>query len=299
MSKTWFLRLFSVQICALGCSVQDMAQTWQLDRLRVLATQSEPAEAQPGDTVAFQSLVYQPPGASLEGVVWFGCLGDNATSFGCTIDPELLDGLDEPPSDPSEQIAWFTELQEAGLLGFEPSLPPSWTIPEDALENLNDEDKVEGISAFLNLTAIPTESEDAETVEVAFKRYPISLNPEPNQNPMLSHFLINGTEYNIDETPRVSVGGTLKLDVAFEDGAIQEYTYTNPNTGESESRTESPYLSWYTETGTFDNFVSLIPYTSVEWTAPDTPTRSHIIVTVRDRRGGMDWIQFDITVEGE
>ena len=299
MNKTCFVFLFSFQICASGCSVQDMAQAWQLYRLRVLATQSQPAEAQPGDTVAFESLVYQPPGSSLEGVVWFGCLGDNATSFGCTIDPALLDGLDEPPSDPSEQITWFTELQEAGLLGFEPALPPSWTIPEDALDSLSDEDKVEGISAFINLTAIPTESEDDADIEVAFKRYPVSLNPEPNQNPILSHFLINGTEYSLDETPRVSTGGTLELDIAFEEGSIEEYTYTNPNTGESELRTETPYLSWYTEKGQFDNFVSLLPYTSVEWTAPNTPTRSTIIVTVRDRRGGMDWLQFDIAVEGE
>ena len=91
----------------------------------------------------------------------------------------------------------------------------------------------------------------------------------------------------------------MELNIAFEEGSIEEYTYINPNTGESELRTETPYLSWYTEEGAFDNFVSLLPYTSVEWTAPNTPTRSTIIVTVRDRRGGMDWIQFDIAVEGE
>ena len=62
---------------------------WQLDRLRVLATQATPAEAAPGETVAFESLVYQPDGESLEGVVWFGCLNESATSFGCTIDPEV------------------------------------------------------------------------------------------------------------------------------------------------------------------------------------------------------------------
>ena len=132
-------------------------------------------------------MIYQPPDESLEGVVWFGCLNESATSFGCTVDPDLLDGLSEPPTDPSEQLAWFTELQEAGLLGFEPALPPTWTILEEALDTLEEADKVEGVSAFLNLTVIPTEAENDEDIEVAFKRYPISLNPEPNENPLLSH----------------------------------------------------------------------------------------------------------------
>ena len=300
--KNQYTLISIICVATSGCSVQDMAQTWQLDRLRVLATQSTPAEASPGDSVEFQSLIYQPPGESLEGVVWFGCLNESATSFGCTIDPDLLDGLSEPPTDPSEQFEWFTELQEAGLLGFEPALPPSWNIPTDALDTLDEADKVEGVSAFLNLTVIPAgadESDNNEDIEIAFKRYPISLNPEPNENPLLSHFLVNGTEYSVDEVPKIIVGGTLEFDVAFEDGSVQEYTYTNPDTGVSEVRTETPYLSWYTETGRFSNTVSLLPYTSIEWTAPDTPTRSEIIVTVRDRRGGMDWIQFDVIVEAE
>ena len=292
--------LFSlVYLTTTACSVQQMAQAWQLDRLRVLATQSTPAEASPGDTVAFESLIYQPRGESLEGVVWFGCLNESATSFGCTVDPELLDGLSEPPTDPIEQLAWFTELQEAGLLGFEPALPPSWTIPSDALDTLEDADKTEGVSAFLNLTAIPTDAENDEDIEVAFKRYPISLNPEPNENPLLSYLLVNGTEYSPDEVPKITVGGTLEFDVEFEAGSVQEYTYINPDTGVSEIRTETPYLSWYAESGRFSNTVSLLPYTSVEWTAPAIPTRSEVIVTVRDRRGGMDWIRFDVVVEAE
>ena len=242
--KNRYALLPMVYLITTGCSVQEMAQSWQLDRLRVLATQSTPAEAAPGDTVEFQSLIYQPADQSLEGVVWFGCLNESATSFGCTVDPNLLDGLSEPPTDPNEQLAWFTELQEAGLLGFEPVLPPSWTIPEEALDTLEEADRVEGISAFLNLTVIPTEAENDEDIEVAFKRYPISLNPEPNENPLLSHLLVNGTEYSAGEVPRITVGGTLEFDVAFEDGAVQEYTYTNPDTGVSEIRTETPYFSW-------------------------------------------------------
>ena len=282
-----------------GCAVQEMAQAWQLDRLRILATKASPAEAAPGETVSFESLIYQPANESLEGVVWFGCLANEATSFGCTVDPALVEGLNEPPTDPAEQMEWFTTLQEAGLLGFEPALPPSWTIPEDGLDGLEDADKIEGRSAFLNLTAFPSETENETDVEVAFKRYPVSLNPTPNQNPLLAQIVINEEEYNEEEIPTVGVGETITLDVRFEDGSVEEYTYTNPDTGVTETRTETPYLSWYTEAGTFSNTVSLLPYTSVEWTAPDTATETELIVTVRDRRGGMDWIRFDIIVEAQ
>ena len=288
-----FLPLFT------GCAALEMAQTWQLDRLRVLATKSVPAEPQPGETVLLESLTYAPSGESVDAVIWFGCLADNATAFGCTIDGTILEQINTPPEDPADQLEWFATLQEAGLLGVEPALPPTWTIPETALDGLEEADKVEGLSAYMNLTALPTDPEDDADVEILYKRLPISLNPEPNQNPDIAHLLVNGTEYSAGEVPRIQQGQTLDFDIQFADGAVEEYTYTNPDTSESEQRTETPYLSWYAESGTFNSFVSLLPYTEVTWTAPEYATRSEIIVTVRDRRGGMDWLRFDVIVEAE
>ncbi len=299
MNKHMPIALLLLPLSNMGCAVQEMAQAWQLDRLRILGVQADKAEASPGDTVSFGSLVYHPESEDVEGVVWFGCLGDSATSFGCTIDPAILEGLNEPPTDSESQLEWFTELQEAGLLGFEPALPPSWEIPDNALETLDEIDQVEGLSAFLNLTAIPSNAEDDADIEVAFKRFPVSTNPEPNQNPLLKSFVINGTEYTEEEIPVVQANETVTLDVVFEDTAIESYTYTNPDTGVSETRTETPYLSWYTEGGEFDNIVSLPPYTSVDWTAPSEASTVDVIVTVRDRRGGMDWLRIELSVEGE
>ena len=44
----------------LGCVANQLSQSWQLDRLRVLGAQVEPAEPRPGETVSFTSLVYTP-----------------------------------------------------------------------------------------------------------------------------------------------------------------------------------------------------------------------------------------------
>ena len=279
-----------------GCAALEMAQTWQLDRLRVLGAQSVPAEPQPGETVTLRSITYFPSEQPIS-VVWIGCLGDDATSFGCTLDPALIDSLNTPPDDPAEQLSWYLELQEAGLLGIEPDVPPTWSIPSNALDNLEDEEKEEGVSAFMNLTAIPSEMEDDDELELVYKRLPVSLNAKPNQNPTIEHIVINNTEYVPTETLTVPVNGELTLDIQFEQGAVEEYSYTNPDTGITENRTETPYISWYTEFGSFSSFVSLLPNSEVIWTAPNFETQTEIIATVRDRRGGMDWIRLTLVVE--
>ena len=43
----------------------------------------------------------------------------------------------------------------------------------------------------------------------------------------------------VQMVPQITVGGTLEFDIAFEDGAVQEYAYTNPDTGVSEIRTNT------------------------------------------------------------
>jgi hypothetical protein len=288
----FLLTLFSLS----GCAVLEMAQTWQLDRLRILATQSEPAEAQPGETVSMRSLTFIPDSQELEAVIWFGCLPTASTSFGCTVDPSLMENFENPPEDPAEQEALFQELQEAGLLGVEPVFPPQWTIPENALDNLSEEDKVEGLSAIINITAIPKDSQTQEDIELAFRRMPISLNPEPNQNPSLTHFLINGVEYAEDDTFYAKTEEVYELNIVLPDESIEEYTYINIY-GVEETRTEEPYFTWYAESGTFDQYFSLFPYNEVDWTAPSEAHTGKIILVVRDRRGGMNWswLQVEVT----
>ena len=38
---------------------------------------------EPGDTVVFRSLIYVPYGETLAGTVWFACLPEGSTDFGC------------------------------------------------------------------------------------------------------------------------------------------------------------------------------------------------------------------------
>ncbi|MFT4977643.1 MAG: hypothetical protein ACI8S6_003550 [Myxococcota bacterium] len=271
-----------------GCLSLDLAESWQLDRLRILAVQAEPAEPQPGELVSFQSLVYLPPDLTLEGVVWFACLPEGADEFGCSLDESVLDSLD--PEDPDLEA-----LAEAGFIGFEPFLPPTWVAPADALEGLDDIAAQEGVSALINLSALPADAEDDGDVELAYKRLPISQALTPNHNPAVTSLLVDGEPLS-DGVLVTSQSSTHALEPVLSVESIEVYTYTAID-GAQEERTEEPYFTWYTEGGTFDQTFSLHPYSDVEWTAPAEPFEGTVVVTVRDRRGGMAWASLRVIVE--
>ena len=75
---------------------------------------------------------------------------------------------------------------------------------------------------------------------------------------------------------------TYIIEPLLAEGHIETYRY-RASSGEVEFRTEEPYFGWFTELGSasakngarFDQPFSLIPYTSVEWTAPKAPRRDH------------------------
>jgi len=302
-----------------GCGGLELSQSWQLDRVRILAVrpfvdvETDPvlgtrAEPEPGETVRFEALTYAPPDEPVGGVLWSACLLDDAIGQ-CDFESDDLDesGLTEDGS---------------GIIGIEPFLNPTWNIPADALDSLTDTEKQEGRSALINVIAIPEdifEDEDlfsADTdktdqlseldpnaFEIAFKRMPISLAETPNHNPDIVNIVVAGHPIGSAKGFTARTKKTYTLEPILANGHIETYAFIN-NSGEKEYRTEEPYFSWYTELGAedpkkgaeFDQPVSLYPYSSVEWTAPDKPGWITIYVVARDRRGGMGWRTISVNV---
>ena len=280
-----------------GCTVETLAQSWQLDRLRVLAVRATPAEPQPGDTVTFDSLLYVPYGEELEGVVWFACLPESADDFGCQLDPSITEALSGDGDDltPEEQAALFQAAREAGLIGFEPLLAPTWEVPADALDDLTDAEKLEGKSAVVNITALPAEAKREADAELAYKRVPVSLATTPNANPDFNDLLVLDEAGDAvapeDGVVPVGQGCTYTLQPLLTEGSIEDYAFVTSE-GVEETRTEEPYVTWYTEGGSFDQEFSLHPYLDVEWTAPEKGFEGVVVAVLRDRRGGMAWASF-------
>ena len=256
----------------------------------------------------FEALTYAPPDDPIGGSLWTGCLLEEAIGT-CELEEDSLDenGRAEDGS---------------GVIGVEPFLPPSWAIPDDALDSLSDTEKQEGLSALINVIAIPeeifenedlfgTDTDKADQLkdidpnefEIAFKRMPISQAESPNHNPDIINVTVAGHPLGSAKGFTAKTEKTYILEPILADGHIETYAFIN-SSGETEYRTEEPYFSWYTELGAedpkkgakFDQPVSLYPYSSVEWTAPKKPGWVPLYVVVRDRRGGMGWRAISVNV---
>lgn len=289
-----------------GCGGSDLAQEWQLDRLRILGVRATPAEPAPGDVVTFESFVYVPGDVTLESVVWLACLPEGGVAFGCELDPAVLDtfsSLDPATARPEELAAAFEAAQEAGLIGFQPGLDPVWVAPADALDGLSDAERLEGVNALVNLTALPVGAgDDFDATEVAFKRVPISEATTPNHNPDVDGISVAGGGYvggagTPDDPVVARAGGELVLTPVLGEDAVEDYVFVD-STGQTVTRTEEPYFAWYTEGGDFDQNVSLPPSLEARLTVPEQPGWTGLVATVmRDRRGGMGWSTITVAVE--
>ncbi len=295
---------FAVFPLLLACSSDELSPSWRIDRLRILAVAGDTvvtdgsaptAEPRPGDTVQFRSLVVSPD--PVGAVVWFACA--SAGSYGCDIDSADLSALSDGSMDtltPEEQLALFAELQAAGLIGVEPFLPPSYTVPDDYLTSLTEAQRTEGTPIIVNLTAIPDEADVAEAdLEIAFKRLPVSEALTPNHNPVITGLRVEGIDLAPGATLTVVPGYPYEIEPILSEGSVEDYTYVNQD-GNAEARTEEPYFNWYTKHGSFFQEYSLYPNTSATWYAPAEPPAETdtLWVVVRDRRGGMGWYTLDL-----
>lgn len=269
----------------LACTTSELSQSWQIDRLRVLAVAAEPAEPRPGDTVTFTSLVVSPE-VEVAATIWFACLtgGDD---FGCDVDPSLLEDLD-PEALTSDDLE---ALAAAGFIGAEPFLPPVWAVPTDALDGLTPDQRREGLTALVNVTAVPDiPSPTEQDLELAYKRVPVSEAATPNHNPVITSIRVDGVEIPPGTTASLDRGQPYTIAVTLSETSVESYTFVNAD-GVTETRVEAPYFTWYARDGTFDRTFDLWPYADTVFYAPHAPDTENpgIWVVVRDRRGGMSW----------
>lgn len=283
--------MISIILTLSGCDTEEMAESWQIDRLRVLAVASEPAEPRPGDTVRFDALVVSPA-QPVAGSAWFVCDAASSDDFGCAIDESLLSGASLEELDPAA-------LEAAGFIGLLPLLPPTWVVPADYLDALSDEAKLEGTFAMTYVAAFPEVPDGEELaeddVELAYKRVTVSLADTPNHNPAVAAWSVDGLPVAAGAEVRLDPGQAYDIGVELAPDAVETYAY-RASDGAVESRTEEPYFSWYLQEGSFNQSTSLWPYTSVVYFAPSDPdaeTQS-LWVVVRDRRGGMGWSELRI-----
>lgn len=277
-----------------------VAESWQIDRMRILAVAPEPPEAHPGDTVQFRALIVSP-NKPVECSAWLGCSSDSG--FGCGFSGSVGDTAapDTGTGDPS-----------TAFLGIDPYFPPSWTVPADYLDALPEADRLEGTTQLITVLALsdceallsgdPSGAQDllaggVDDVEIAYKRLPVSLATVPNHNPNIAEILVDDLSLSPGSRITLDRAQTYRLKVVLSDDAVESYDYLNSD-GVTETRTEEPYFSWYAQEGSFNQTNTLYPYTEVEYTTPSQSTleTQSLWVVVRDRRGGMGWLELPIAL---
>lgn len=182
-------------------------------------------------------------------------------------------------------------------MGVEPYLAPTFTVPEDILDGLTEDERNEGLSLFVQVTAIPQDSQGEDDIELGLKRVPVSDAATPNHNPAIDHLLIDGVEVDAGVTVEVTGNQTYAFEPILSDDSIEPYQYLTLDGG-WEERVEEPYFSIYIEQGSVDAVNTLYPYSDFEWTAPLDPSDPAMTlwIVVQDRRGGMSWWSQDILV---
>lgn len=285
----WFVALLACTSCVIGSDKyprpRDLPQSWLVDRPRLLAVRADPAEASPGETVTFSALLPDPT-STIATVLWLACpFVEDAESDAppqCEIDTDL-----------DLETASIEELAAAGLIGVEPGFPPTYTVPEDVLEGV--EDPAEGSYVTIQVTGLPELSLDDtaidfNAVEAGYKRLVVSEATTPNHNPDLAYFTVEGQRVSPGSMVELDPHQTYEIGVVLADDAVEDYQYVNSD-GISEDRTEEPYVTWYATSGTIVQLWSLHPHLHTDWVSGGFATTGSWYAVVRDRRGGMAWLE--------
>lgn len=265
----------------------DLAPDWQVDKLRILGIQADPPEIRPGETATFRALIADPRAAS-GAVVWIACPESEGGDFGCGLSGDF-DFTDATPE----------ELAEQGFIGFEPFLQPRYVAAPDSLDGLTTFEALDGIYVTVQLAILPQSVLDGgfggdfdfNEVEVGYKRLVVSSVDEPNANPEIARFSVDGVTVPPGAVVEIDRGESYELGIDLVPGADETYLYTNKD-GVTEERHEEPYVAWFSTGGTVREPVTLFGYFSSTWRAPsavNATSEGTWYAVVRDRRGGMAW----------
>jgi hypothetical protein len=306
-------------LLALACVPEFDGDPALVDRPRVLAISSSPAEAAPGEMVTLRALIASPTGTLREtplgwslclarrplaelGPIAPACLEDEDTvdeavmkwlGFAATVDAELpadacrLFGPEPPATMPGEPTGRPVEPDPTGGY-FQPVLARLYD-DETSLELL----KVR-IACGL---AGATQEQAAEYAQ----RYARNVAPEV-------------LEFGLDDgSTHIEPGAHVELHASWIDcpretgspgcGGAETHVFFDPIDLAVEVRREAISVAWFASAGTFDEPRTGMGSDQLDstshngWTAPSEPQIVHAWVVLRDDRGGVAWADLDLQVE--
>jgi hypothetical protein len=317
---------------ACGEFSDDQARYSELDRLRVLAVRSEPADLLVGETATLSALTFEPQGREIE-YEWSWCPSRN----------ELAEGGTCRIAEADLRRAWDALATDQELppydLGDSPEAELTNVFSADVLEPLcealsaGEEDAEQArLSCLLGLeVSVSLRVRSADEEVTAVKQ--LVLLPEGvaaterNQNPALSDELV---VRDITDNRLVEDGDALLLDHEYalgldlDESASESFVPREmPGAGAGEARRETLVMSWFSTDGSFpavdgfgdgdgpvggggaerttfvdgqNDFSALLKN---NWRSPRTgdERETTLMLVLRDERGGVGWAEHRFTLE--
>lgn len=307
--------LLLLAVAASACSPEDFPTESLVDRLRMLAITSTPADLHPGETARLSALVLDPtrPGQGTT-TFWIGCDPDpyNLNRSACA-DPAVV-------NDPS-RLGDMTALP-AGVRFIGLNAQASYAAPRGLFDALPADDprRVAGTSGQVLTISVAEEVNPLASMEelravfarvqrkelaslVSIFRLRLSEDPERNQNPRVSRLLVDDEPWPAGARVMMKPAQELRFDVEAPDEVFEPFTAVTP--GGPEARTERVLIAWYSTTGRFtEERTALREGVKTRFTAPGKKAfdpvperRTGTLWTVlRDTRGGLGWSEFPLFV---
>jgi hypothetical protein len=320
--RRWLVLTTSVSLASCGDFGSDGERYEKLDRLRVLAIRSDPADLGVGETATLSAHVYEPQGRELS-YDWSWCpsRGDSTAAFGCNVsERDLLRawtsaGLDGSP--PSYDLGTGSEVQLTHVLT--PSLVTALCQAPDLDEHLQ-------LACFKGLEAsiqLKIQSSEEQLTAIKSVRLLASEAPDPerNTNPASDFDLTlrdsGGDVLESGEPLRAGHRYTVVADV--DERTAEPFTPSaRPGEPPPGERRETLVMSWFVTVGELvapdgdDGFGDGVARTTfvdgsndVEellkngWKIPLTAgSEAALHLVLRDERGGTGWTTRSFDVVG-
>jgi len=168
----------------------------------------------------------------------------------------------------------------------------------------------DGINAARRIVVSDKDADQPDPIECPVQT--LSANQNPDIQGLLLHSAEDGKDQGLSlgQVTFVAPQEVLVLRPVLQEGAIEDYLYITTD-GETQCRQESPYFAWITNVGSMSrDYTFLADEGDLDEVAgrlkinrlrlpeeSELPPHSDLWLVVRDRRGGTDWMRFDLLRE--
>lgn len=319
--QQWLL-VVGAALAAAGCKPDLGAPTSLVIGPRILAVRGQPAEAPPGDMVAYDALAVNADGRiAASPLTWSQCHDPKPPAETNAVNRACLD----EPDDAGPAPTFSAPMPAAACMQFGPitPVPPPLTPDEIAAGKMQppplrprDPDITGG---FYQPVRVALTADQGSATAFALERIKCNLANVPieatrvynatytiNQNPTIAALTLDpdgAAAALLGGAPAmIAAGATVTLEAAWPAEAAESYPAWDVVGRALATRREALRVSWFATAGEFahdrtgraeDDPASTTRNT---WTAPAAAGTVHLWIVLRDSRGGLDFAEATLTV---